>query len=91
MFKRLNSLPAASPGSSSVRFPLSFMSGLCGGLWLTELATGGAGAWAGGVEDLTVPPRRACALAGLPELVRVMPGVIIGGRGTDAEVPFGRL
>ena len=53
---------------------------------LFALPAGGVGA--GEAED--VAPGREGTVAGLAELVRVMPGVIIGGRGTDTEAPFGR-
>jgi len=48
----------------------------------------GAGVVAGEAEDDIAPPGRGCGFAGLPEFVRVIPGVIIGGRGT---APLGLL
>jgi len=57
-------------------------------LWLARVVATVAGAGAG---DVVAPPGRVCVLAGLPELVRAIPGVIMGGRGTDVEAPFGRF
>jgi hypothetical protein len=51
------------------------------------LGAGGAGK----AEVSVAPPERDGAGAELAGLDRAMPGVIIGGRGTDVVAPFGRL
>lgn len=73
--RRLESLPASSSNSTSFLFPLSLRTGL---LSIPE----GAG------EDGWLVSGRAGAAAGLPELVRFIPGVIIGGRATETDDPF---